>query len=53
VTALYDGKITIKPNSDTILARPFYWDQQVSPGKYGLYLSIGGYNGAVWMTTNG
>ena len=59
IDALYDGKpITLAPHSKTMIARPFYWDQNtrsidsvlhnVIPGTYHIDANFGIYNGGVW-----
>ncbi|MGI0081927.1 MAG: hypothetical protein ACREAG_01295 [Nitrosopumilaceae archaeon] len=53
-----NDKLVLEPNSTTLLARPFYWDQttfhgfeegkRLEPRKYNMMMSFGSYNGTVW-----
>lgn len=59
IDAFYEGKpITLAPHSKTMIARPFYWDQNtrgidsvlhdVISGTYHIDANFGSYNGGVW-----
>jgi hypothetical protein len=55
---LEQGEFVVEPNSEKLIARPFYWDQgtfsswepshRLEPKKYQILLAFGPYDGVVW-----